>query len=62
VHTEVPFQIGSLGQTTMYLDLDIPNATGESLVIARIIGKDGQATISRRKVKVTTGSAKSAAQ
>jgi beta-galactosidase len=50
---QVPFEIGSLGQTTLYVDLDVPNTPGDFLLQAKADPGKSQPTLSRRKVKIT---------
>jgi hypothetical protein len=45
---EAPFQVAALGQTTMYVDLDVPNIPGDYLLQAK-----AGTTLSRRKVVIT---------
>lgn len=52
-HAETPFEIGSLGQTTLYVDLDVPNTLGDFLLEARAAARKGKPTLSRRKVTIT---------
>ena len=45
---EAPFLVAPLGQTTMYIDLDVPNTPGDYLLQAK-----AGTTLSRRKVAIT---------
>jgi beta-galactosidase len=47
-HAEAPFLVAPLGQTTMYIDLDVPNTPGDYLLQAK-----AGTTLSRRKVAIT---------
>ncbi len=51
--TQLPFEVGSLGQTTLYLDLDVPNTPGDFLLQAKADAGKGKPTLSRRKVTIT---------
>ena len=55
---QAPFQVGSLGQTTLYIDLDVPNMPGEFLLQAKADGGKGKPTLSRRRVTITTRAGK----
>jgi hypothetical protein len=48
----VPFNVASLGQTTLYVDLDVPNTPGAFLLQAAVDTGKGKPTLSRRKVKI----------
>jgi hypothetical protein len=52
-HAQAPFEIGSLGQTTLDIDLDVPNTAGDFLLQAEADAGKGQPTLSRRNVTVT---------
>jgi len=52
-HARVPFEVGSLGQTTLYVDLDVPNTPGEFLLQAKTDADKGKPTLSRRTVTIT---------
>ncbi|MGA2272406.1 MAG: sugar-binding domain-containing protein [Bryobacteraceae bacterium] len=51
-HAQAPFEIGSLGQTTLYVDLDVPNTPGDFLLQAKADAGTGQPTLSRRKITI----------
>lgn len=50
---QAPFQVASLGQTTLYIDLDVPNTPGDFLLQAKADAGKGKPTLSRRKVTIT---------
>ena len=50
---QAPFQVGGLGQTTLYIDLDVPNTPGDFLLQAKADAGNGQPTLSRRRVAIT---------
>jgi hypothetical protein len=50
---QAPFQVGSLGQTTLYIDLDVPNTPGDFLLVAKADAGNGKPTLSRRRVAIT---------
>src|ERR1019366_5713058 len=50
---QVPFQVGSLGQTTLYIDLDVPNTPGDFLLQAKADAGKGKPILSRRRVTIT---------
>ena len=50
---QVPFQVGSLGQTTLYIDLDVPNTQGDFLLQAKADAGKGKPILSRRRVAIT---------
>jgi hypothetical protein len=50
---QAPFQVGSLGQTTLYIPLDVPNAQGDFLLQAKADAGKGKPTLSRRRVTIT---------
>jgi len=52
-HAQVPFEVGSLGQTTLYIDLDVPNTPGDFLLQAKTDADKGKPTLSRRTVTIT---------
>jgi len=47
-----PFRIEGLGQSTLYLDLDVPNTPGDFILEARADTGKGEPTVSRRKVRI----------
>jgi len=47
-----PFAVGALGQTTLYIDLDVSNTPGDFLLQAKADAVKGQPTLSRRKVAI----------
>jgi hypothetical protein len=53
-----PFEVGSLGQTTLYLDQDVPNTPGDFLLQAKADAGKGQPTLSRRNVTITPAAEK----
>jgi beta-galactosidase len=57
-HANVPFQVGSLGQTTLYVDLNVPDAPGDFLLQAKADPGKGEPTLSRRNVTVVPASKK----
>jgi hypothetical protein len=48
-----PFQLGSLGQTTLYISLDVPNTPGDFLLQAEAEAGKGKPVLSRRRVAIT---------
>ena len=52
-HAQAQFEVASLGQTTLYIDLDVPNTPGDFLLQAKADAGKGQPTLSRRNVKIT---------
>jgi len=48
-----PFQVGALGQTTLYIDLDVPDVAGDFVLQAKADGGRGAPTLSRRRVTIT---------
>ncbi|SPE35653.1 putative Glycosyl hydrolase family 2 [Candidatus Sulfopaludibacter sp. SbA6] len=50
---QAPFEVGSLGQTTIYIDLDVPNTAGDFLLQAKADAGRSQPTLSRRNVTIT---------
>ena len=48
----MPFQVGALGQTTLYIDLDVPNKKGDFLLQAKADVGKGTPTLSRRRVAI----------
>jgi hypothetical protein len=52
---EAPFEIGSLGQTTLYVDLEVPDTPGDFLLQAKADAGKEQPTLSRRRVTITAG-------
>jgi hypothetical protein len=53
-----PFTVSALGQTTLYIDLDLPNTPGDFLLQAKADAGKGQPTLSRRKVAIKAAAAK----
>jgi beta-galactosidase len=53
-----PFTVSALGQTTLYIDLDLPNTPGDFLLEAKADTGKGQPTLSRRKVAIKAAAAK----
>jgi beta-galactosidase len=53
-----PFTVGALGQTTLYIDLDVPNTPGDFQLQAKADAGKGQPTISRRNVVIKAPAAK----
>ena len=51
---QAPFEVGSLGQTTLYIDLDVPNTPGDFLLQAKADAGKGKPTLSRRRVTITS--------
>jgi hypothetical protein len=51
-HAQVPFKVASLGQETLYVDLDVPNTPGAYILQAQADAGKGKPTLSRRKVAV----------
>ena len=51
--SETPFRIAGLGQTTMYINLDVPNSPGDFILEAKADAGKGEPTLSRRKVRIT---------
>lgn len=51
--SQVPFHVGSLGQTTLYIDLDVPNTPGDFLLQAKADAGKGKPVLSRRRVTIT---------
>jgi hypothetical protein len=49
---QAPFQVASLGQTTLYIDLDVPNTPGDFLLQAQADAGNGQPVLSRRRVAI----------
>ena len=49
---QIPFTVGALGQTTLYIDLDVPSTPGDFVLQAKADAGKGQPTISRRKVAI----------
>ncbi len=52
-HAQAPFEVGALGQTTLYIDLEVPNTPGDYLLQAKAVAGKGQPTLSRRNVRIT---------
>jgi beta-galactosidase len=50
---QAPFQVSSLGQTTLYIDLDVPNTPGDFLLQAKAEAGKGRPVLSRRRVTIT---------
>ena len=50
--TQAPFQVGSLGQTTLYIDLDVPDTPGDFLLQAKADAGNGNPVLSRRRVAI----------
>ncbi|MGA2114024.1 MAG: glycoside hydrolase family 2 TIM barrel-domain containing protein [Bryobacteraceae bacterium] len=50
---QAAFEVGALGQTTLYVDLEVPNAPGDFLLEAKADAGKGQPTLSRRRVTIT---------
>ena len=55
---QASFQVGSLGQTTLYIDLDVPDTPGDFLLQAKADGGKGKPTLSRRRVTIATPAGK----
>jgi len=55
---QTSFRIEGLGQTTMYIDLDIPEAPGDYVLEAKADPGSGSPTLSRRKVTITSSAEK----
>jgi hypothetical protein len=49
---QAPFEVGALGQTTLYIDLEVPNTPGDFLLEAKADAGKGQPTLSRRRVAI----------
>src|ERR1035437_3475518 len=49
---QAPFQVGSLGQTTLYIDLDVPHTPGDFLLQAKADAGNGKPVLSRRRVAI----------
>ena len=49
---QAPFQVAALGQTTLYIDLEVPNTPGDFLLRATADAGNGKPTVSRRRVSV----------
>jgi len=49
---QVPFQVASLGQTTLQIDLDVPDTPGDFLLQAKADEGKGQPVLSRRRVAI----------
>jgi beta-galactosidase len=49
---QAPFQVGSLGQTTLYIDLDVPKTPGDFLLQAKADAGNGKPVLSRRRVAI----------
>jgi hypothetical protein len=47
-----PFQVGALGQTTLLIELEVPNTPGDFLLQAEADAGNGKPTLSRRRVTV----------
>jgi len=50
---QAPFEVGALGQTTLYIDLEVPITPGDFLLEAKADAGKGQPTLSRRRVTIT---------
>jgi hypothetical protein len=50
--TEAKFEVAPLGQTTLYVDLTVPDAPGDYLLVAKADNGKVSPTLSRRKVAV----------
>ncbi len=48
-----PFRVAALGQTTLYIDLDIPNAPGDAMLQAKADAGKAPPTLSRRNVRIS---------
>jgi hypothetical protein len=53
-----PFTVGALGQTTLYIDLDVPHTPGDFLLQAKAEAGKGQPTLSRRNVAIKAAAGK----
>ncbi|MGO9254960.1 MAG: hypothetical protein ACLQU1_01460 [Bryobacteraceae bacterium] len=53
-----PFTVGALGQTTLHIDLDVPNTPGDFLLQAKADAGKGQPTLSRRNVAIEAAAGK----
>jgi len=53
---QAPFRVAGLGQTTMYVDLEVPDTPGDFLLQAKADPGRGQPTLSRRRVSIVHGS------
>src|ERR1019366_6759191 len=49
---QAPFQVGSLGQTTLYIDLDVPHTPGDFLLQAKADAGNGRPVLSPRRVPI----------
>jgi hypothetical protein len=50
--TQKPFTVGALGQTTLYVDLEVPNTPGDFQLQAKADAGNGHPTISRRNISI----------
>ena len=50
--SQAAFKVEALGQTTMYIDLNVPNSPGDFILEAKADSGKGSPTVSRRKVKI----------
>ena len=55
---KTPFTVGALGQTTLYLDLDVPNTPGDFLLQAKADAGRVPPTLSGRNVRITASAEK----
>ncbi len=55
---QAPFEVGSLGQSTLYINLDVPNTPGDFLLQAKADAGIGQPTLSRRNVTIASAAEK----
>jgi hypothetical protein len=53
-----PFSVGAVGQTTLYIDLDMPNTPGDFLLQAKADAGKGQPTLTRRNVLIKVAAGK----
>ena len=54
--SEVAFEVAPLGQTTLYIDLDIPDRPGDYQLIAKADPGTAAPTLSRRKLTIASPS------